>query len=267
MPPFLQYLREDVVILVITMATFTLLGLVAGRLPSLRRDGLRLDFIFYFVQRLFLRATYALLLLPVAALGWSTRTATAPGATGVAAWPLWLQSAVAFLIWELVIYWQHRVLHTRHLWPLHIVQHSSPEVDWLSIFRMHPVEVLVYLLTMPLLLAVGFSVQCVAVIGLFRMFHNSFAHADLPWTLGPLGWIVASPVFHRWHHEREKEAEAKNFASAIALYDLLFGTYYHPPGVWPAHFGVTEPLPASFYGQLAHPFRSWLGRVERSGSA
>jgi hypothetical protein len=45
--------------------------------------------------------------------------------------------------------------------------------------------------------------------------------------------------------------------------DILFGTYRCPPHE-PEGFGVSEAMPKSYLGQLAHPFRST--QVKRGGS-
>ena len=153
----------------------------------------------------------------------------------------------------MVIYWQHRLLH-RALWRVHAVHHSSSNLDWLSTYRMHPAEVMFYLAAMPLLLWVGFSIQCFVWISSFRLFHNSFAHADLPWKLGPLRYVIVSPVFHRWHHETSSDALAKNFASAFCVYDLLFGGYHLPADWMPGSFGIPDAVPAGFIRQVAYPF-------------
>ncbi|HTJ81212.1 MAG TPA: hypothetical protein VL400_05790, partial [Polyangiaceae bacterium] len=82
-------------------------------------------------------------------------------------------------------------------------------------------------------------------------------HANVPWTFGRLGKIIASPMFHRHHHAREiRGAHGVNFAGFFACFDVVFGTYHLPAdGRMPAT-GVAEPLPTSLWGQLAHPFRS-----------
>ena len=81
-------------------------------------------------------------------------------------------------------------------------------------------------------------------------------HANLNWTFGPLRYVFASPVFHRWHHTTEAEGIDKNFASTFPLLDVIFGTFYMPPGRLPVQFGTGEDsIPEDFWGQFLHPFR------------
>ena len=43
------------------------------------------------------------------------------------------------------------------------------------------------------------------LVGPFNIFHSAFVHANLNWTFGPLRYVISSPVFHRWHHSRERD--------------------------------------------------------------
>jgi sterol desaturase/sphingolipid hydroxylase (fatty acid hydroxylase superfamily) len=62
-------------------------------------------------------------------------------------------------------------------------------------------------------------------------------------------------VFHRWHHTMPDEGGNSNFAPTFAFWDVLFGTFYMPPGRLPARYGVDDPqFPAGFLKQLAYPF-------------
>lgn len=80
-------------------------------------------------------------------------------------------------------------------------------------------------------------------------------HANVNWTYGPLRYVIASPVFHRWHHSKEPEAIDKNFAGFCAFWDVLFGTFHVPQNKLPTDFGVKEAIPESLWGQLLYPFR------------
>jgi len=256
----LAVVSEQLWTLLVLGAVFALLGYLSGRPLRLRRHGMTTDLAFYFVQAIFNRTALALSLAAVVVFAWggdaeAMRAALDAGGVGVAAWPLWQQTLVVFLGMELLIYWQHRLLHGRHLWSIHAVHHSSADVDWLSTYRMHPIEVMFYAVGTPILLMIGFSLECFVWIGLFRVGHSSLVHADLPWRFGPLRYVVTSPVVHRWHHETASEANGKNFASTFVLYDVLFGTFYCPAGKLPQSFGITDAVPATFVGQLAYPFR------------
>ncbi len=86
----------------------------------------------------------------------------------------------------------------------------------------------------------------------FAVLTSGWVHANLNWTLGPLKYIFAGPVFHRWHHAREKE-EGVNFAGTFSLWDLIFGTFYMPQNL-PESYGIDDKqMPESFGMQVVYP--------------
>lgn len=171
--------------------------------------------------------------------------------------PLWIQCLAALIIGDFLLYWIHRLFHRRRLWPFHAVHHSSSQLDWLSTFRSHPVNEIVgnLFLTAPFLL-LGFSPSASflspALLGLYTI----FVHSDVNWTFGPLRYVFVSPAFHRWHHSKTPEAIDKNFASLLPLWDLLFHTSWFPQDQAPSNFGIHQPIPSTWWGQMLHPFRN-----------
>jgi sterol desaturase/sphingolipid hydroxylase (fatty acid hydroxylase superfamily) len=171
--------------------------------------------------------------------------------------PLWLQAIGIIVVGDLIGYWTHRWFHTRALWKFHAIHHSSRDLDWLSSVRLHPVnDWLSRWLQASALVVLGFTPLAVAAYVPFLTFYAVFVHANVSWGLGPLGWVVASPKFHRWHHTSEDEGLDKNFAGLFPWIDWLFGTYYMPRGRLPERFGLkNEAVPENILGQLAYPFR------------
>jgi sterol desaturase/sphingolipid hydroxylase (fatty acid hydroxylase superfamily) len=85
---------------------------------------------------------------------------------------------------------------------------------------------------------------------------SAFVHANLNWTLGPFKYVLASPVFHRWHHTALERGGSKNFAGTFPIFDLMFGTFYMPANALPDCYGVPDPaFPKGFAAQLAYPFK------------
>ena len=121
----------------------------------------------------------------------------------------------------------------------------------------HPINhLLAFTLADVAVLLTGFPAEALIVLTPFNLVYSAMTHANLNWTFGPLRYVLASPVFHRWHHTTEKEGLNKNFASTFPILDLLFGTFYMPPGKLPEQFGTGEiDFPEDFWGQLIHPFR------------
>lgn len=171
--------------------------------------------------------------------------------------PGWQQFVLAFLLGDFLLYWIHRVFHGRRLWRFHAVHHSSEHLDWLSSVRGHPVNDIVAnaLLFFPFL-ALGFGPGAAAGAGPALGVFALLGHADVDWDWGPFRHVIASPVYHRWHHSREPEAIDRNFAGFLPLWDIIFGTHYMPRDRKPTNFGIHEPVVHTARGLLAHPFRA-----------
>ena len=169
--------------------------------------------------------------------------------------PTWLQVIEVYLLADLIAYWVHRLFHRGRWWPFHAVHHSSEDLDWLSSVRLHPVNDLVsrFCQVTPLLL-LGFNPLVTVSAAPFFTLYAILLHANVDWDLGPLRSVIASPVFHRWHHSKDRDAWDKNFAGFFAFWDVLFGTYYMPKGRVPENFGIPEEFPKDLIGQLVHPF-------------
>ena len=177
--------------------------------------------------------------------------------SSVATQPAALQLVEAILIANIGGYIGHRLSHqVPFLWRFHSVHHSISEMDWLAAARVHPLDQIVTkALTIVPLYVMGFSKATFgAYIGLATV-HAVFIHANVRIKFGPLRWLIGSPEFHHWHHSNDPEAHNKNFAGELPLLDLLFGTFYLPKGRMPARYGVSEPVPTGYIGQMLYPFR------------
>lgn len=183
--------------------------------------------------------------------------------------PLWLQAIGMLVVGDLIAYWMHRLFHARPLWKFHAVHHCSKDLDWLSSVRLHPFnDWLTRWVQASALVVLGFSPVAIAAYVPFLTFYAVFLHANVSWGFGPLGWLLASPKFHRWHHTSEAQGLDRNFAGFFPWWDVIFGTYYMPRGRLPRHFGLSrEEIPESFWGQLVYPFRgAGAGEKQRATS-
>jgi sterol desaturase/sphingolipid hydroxylase (fatty acid hydroxylase superfamily) len=170
--------------------------------------------------------------------------------------PLWAQALTFVVVSDFLLYWFHRWYHGAHLWKYHAVHHSSEEVDWISAARFHPVNILfgTVIVDVALLLA-GISPNVMLWVGPFTTASSAFVHANLNWTLGPFKYVIAGPVFHRWHHTAADRGGSSNFAGTFPIWDLMFGTWYMPENELPDAYGVDdEHFPEGFGRQLIYPF-------------
>lgn len=212
------------------------------------------DLIYWFIVPVFFKYTRLVLLAVGLAVFYGGRD---PELLPVKDWPMWLQFLAVLLLQDVMLYWIHRVFHSRPAWRFHAIHHSPTTLDWLSTMRIHPVNyIMEFILADVIVLLLGFPPEALVMVMIFSTPYSSMVHANLNWTFGPLRYVFASPVFHRWHHTTQEAGLDKNFASTFPFLDLLFGTFYMPAGKRPEQFGIGEAdFPEDFLGQLAYPFR------------
>lgn len=178
-------------------------------------------------------------------------------AATIQAQPVWLQFIELFLLSDLAFYAAHRLFHAApFLWRFHEIHHSSEHLDWIATHRVHPVDQILNatIIAAPALL-LGFSPLPMLIYGLIYRFHAVLLHSNVRLDFGPLRWIIASPQHHHWHHADQPEAYDKNFGGQLVIFDWLFGTLNLPARAFPERYGVSAPVPSTYLGQLAHPFR------------
>jgi WD40 repeat protein/sterol desaturase/sphingolipid hydroxylase (fatty acid hydroxylase superfamily) len=213
------------------------------------------DGFYWLIVPLLLRLCRTAMLIGGVALFFSGRE---PDLLPVKQLQLWQQCLAILLIQDVMLYWIHRLFHTRWAWQFHAIHHSPTVLDWMSAARFHPINnLLSFALADVTVLLLGFPWQALVALVPFNTIYSAMVHANLNWTFGPLRYVFASPVFHRWHHTTEEEGLNKNFASTFPFLDVLFGTFYMPVGEMPVEFGNGEPdFPQGFWGQFIHPFRT-----------
>jgi sterol desaturase/sphingolipid hydroxylase (fatty acid hydroxylase superfamily) len=247
-------------------ATFAVLSLVSACNPGKmwwRKRDLATDLCYWFVIPLVARYLRIGLLIVGAALFFGIYTADGlvefydDGHGPLAQLSLPWQVAIFLIVSDFLLYWIHRGFHRPALWKYHAVHHSSEELDWISAARFHPINLFLGSVAVDVvLLLAGISPNVLVFIGPFTTAHSAFVHANLNWTLGPFKYLLASPVFHRWHHTAADKGGSKNFAGTFPVFDMLFGTFYMPQRETPGPYGVADPqFPPSFGRQLLYPFK------------
>jgi sterol desaturase/sphingolipid hydroxylase (fatty acid hydroxylase superfamily) len=172
--------------------------------------------------------------------------------------PLWLQAVIFLVGADVIMYWSHRTFHGPTMWKYHAVHHSSTDLDWISAARFHPVNVggTANVLAAARASGVRRVVYTSSIVAVGASRRPRVLDETSPWTLGPLRYVIAGPLFHRWHHTLPDQGGEKNFAPTFPVLDLIFGTFYLPKETLPASYGVAEQaFPNDFGAQMVHPFR------------
>jgi sterol desaturase/sphingolipid hydroxylase (fatty acid hydroxylase superfamily) len=191
------------------------------------------------------------------------------------AWPTFLQVIAALLVVEFLWWMSHLARHKVHMfWLFHAVHHSQTELNVFTEDRVHFVDALAASLIMfiPFYIFQVPNLYAVAVIGLYRSIHARFLHANVKINLGWIGWLIASPQFHRVHHSGNPAHEDKNFGVVLSIFDHLFGTAHPSRDIYPetgindARFPIENNtrvfhLPANWLMQTIFPFLQFFKQI------
>ena len=186
--------------------------------------------------------------------------AVAPEGGGVwpSHWHLAAQVALGLVVAEIGLYWAHRLAHERPLlWRFHAVHHSAPRLWFFNTGRFHFVDTTVsILLSQPLLFLAGAPKEVFLWVSAITAFIGMLTHCNVEMRFGPLNYVFNTPELHRWHHSMDLREGNRNYGENLILFDLLFGTYFNADRRPPARIGIEGPMPRTFLGQLAAPFKA-----------
>ncbi len=179
----------------------------------------------------------------------------------VAAWPLWLQFTLMFVLADFIQWNIHRLLHkSNFLWEFHKVHHSVEEMGFAAHLRFHWMETVIYKSIQYIPLAmIGFGIQDFFIIHIIAVAIGHLNHANLNITYGPFKYLLNNPVMHLWHHAKNlpKGRYGVNFGLSLSVWDYLFKTAYIPyedPNT-PLGFEGMENFPKSFIAQELYPIQ------------
>ena len=148
---------------------------------------------------------------------------------------------ISILIFDLVIYWQHRLFHVIPvLWRVHRMHHVDLDIDVSTGVRFHPIEIILSLLikyaTIIVIGAPALSVVLFQVIlNATSMFNHSNIH--LPFLLDKIiRLIIVTPDMHRVHHSDIVVETNSNYGFNLSIWDKIFGSYRAQPSL--GHLGM-----------------------------
>lgn len=257
-----QVLRLSVWLVLLTVLFAPLERLFALHPTGLFRKHVLADLFYYFLSSLL---PAMLLAIPLSLLTWAVLHLLPAGyLRWVNALPLAIRVVLSLVVGEVGFYWGHRWSHeVPALWGFHAVHHSAEHMDFLVNTRAHPIDIVftrlcglipMYMLGLaaPVRGRAGLVPVLVVLIGTVWGF---FIHSNVRLRLGMLEHLIATPVFHHWHHTNDDPALFnKNYASMMPLLDRAFGTLHLPKSGHPQRYGIDQEQPATVLGQLLKPF-------------
>jgi sterol desaturase/sphingolipid hydroxylase (fatty acid hydroxylase superfamily) len=171
------------------------------------------------------------------------------GTTAPSTAPGWLLRSGAtlllFVAYELAYYVDHWLKHrVPFLWEFHKVHHTAEVLTPLTVYRVHPVDTLIFVDIIALFTGVangaltwaaGRSVEvfqidgsnALTVVGLFLLAQLQHSQFWIPFT-GPVGRLLLSPAHHQIHHSTDPAHYNTNLGSFLAIWDWMFGTLVIP---------------------------------------
>lgn len=206
------------------------------------------------------------LAFPILAVAFAIRVeARGGGLFGAIHAPAWVEIPLAFLLFDLAIYWQHRLLHMIPLlWPLHRVHHSDTSFDVTTGVRFHPLEIaLSMLIKLGLVAVLGPTAVAVAVFELLLSTSSLLTHADFafpPRLDRMLRSLIVTPSMHRIHHSVLREETDSNYGFNLSVWDRLFRSYRarprrEEPGMPIGISQWRDPALLGFWALLLQPFQ------------
>jgi sterol desaturase/sphingolipid hydroxylase (fatty acid hydroxylase superfamily) len=139
-------------------------------------------------------------------------------------------------------------------------------MDWLAAHREHPIDSIytIGIINLPAFI-MGFNLEALTALVAFRGIWAIYIHSNVRLPLGPFKKLIGSPDLHHWHHDIERDRG--NYANLSPIMDFIFGTYVCPPEE-PEKFGIKEPFPENYAGQMLKPVLpnsvfNWLALMRR----
>ncbi|HTQ79730.1 MAG TPA: sterol desaturase family protein [Thermoanaerobaculia bacterium] len=218
------------------------------------REGFWTDLVFYSLLQ-----NYVLALLIGRLIAWIDAGTGLSRLHLLSSWPVFWQVVFFVVTHDLYIYafhrWQHR---SPFLWRLHEAHHSVQQVDWLAGARSHAFEILInQTVEFAPMLLLGAAPQVPILKGLVSAIWGMYIHANIGVRSGRLQLLLNGPEAHRWHHSTDLRPPGMNFATKLALWDVLFGTFYLPKDRKPSGYGLTYvDFPRGYWRQSFFAFRS-----------
>ncbi len=191
--------------------------------------------------------------------------------------PTWLAvGAMTLALWiayEFAYWFDHFISHKiPALWAFHKVHHSAETLSPLTVFRVHPIDSIVFYNIVAVVTGMAAGVMhwvvgagvspwtigganVLMIAGLMTIKHLHHSHVWIAWG-GLLGRLILSPAHHQIHHSSAPEHHDRNFGDVLGVFDWLAGTLHIPQATRESlTFGVEGVRdPHSVMGALVLPF-------------
>lgn len=177
-----------------------------------------------------------------------------------------IYSIITFIIDDFLRFINHYYMHKiPFLWKFHRVHHSSEVLSPLSLYRAHPLEVLLAMQRNVLSTALTLTIinyffesrlEIWTVFGVngigffFNLALSNLRHSHIPISFGPIEHIFISPKQHQVHHSAQLKHFNKNYGVSLSIWDKLFGSLVYSKDAKLTTFGLGHPTKQSIKDEL-----------------
>ena len=152
---------------------------------------------------------------------------------------MWL---LAFVVYDLCYYWNHRLGHEMSLlWAAQVVHHSSEEYNLTTALRQTSSSFLSYVFYLPMAL-LGVDPLLLLEVASLNLVYQFWVHTRHVPELGWLEYLLVTPSNHRVHHAQNRVYIDRNYGGVFIIWDRLFGTYQRELSSDPVIFGIRSAL-------------------------
>jgi sterol desaturase/sphingolipid hydroxylase (fatty acid hydroxylase superfamily) len=221
------------------------------------KDRLRFNGIFYILNIIFMKVAF-----PVGIYLFATNLHSESSVLlNFSLLPKWLEIIATIVIFDLAIYWQHRIFHLdKFLWKFHITHHSDTAMDFSNAFRFHPGEIIIsgfYKVLFLYIMMPSIEVFMAYEIILHTMAVFNHSNISIPKKVDHLlRLLIVTPSMHYPHHSPDKRLTNTNYGNFLSLWDRLFGTYTSEENEVFGIDSITENEAMSFKKLISLPFKS-----------
>ncbi|MGH9086057.1 MAG: sterol desaturase family protein, partial [Acidimicrobiales bacterium] len=168
--------------------------------------------------------------------------------------------------WDLIYYWNHRMMHeVRGMWAIHVVHHSSERYNLSTALRQPVADVLGVWVPYGWLARMGIRPQLIAQARGINLLYQYWIHTDTIRRLGRAEEVLNTPSHHRVHHGSNQRYIDRNHGSILIVWDRLFGTFQREEE--PVVYGLTKNIETYNPARIAtHEYRDILRDVAHSTS-
>lgn len=164
------------------------------------------------------------------------------------------------------------------LWEFHKVHHSAKVLTPFTLYRIHPLEIIISRAGSVLVLGVvtgifvylfpgqlsALEILGVDLLGfMFNALGANLRHSHIPFSFGKLDKWFISPHMHQLHHSQLTHHHDKNYGSCFAIWDRLFGSLYIPARDESLLFGCAQGGEHTLQSQWFSPFKRVYGKFVR----